>query len=404
MFILRSYQQEAVDRALSFFKSGNPKHIPIIVAPTGAGKSVIIAHVADKLYEGVLVLQPSKELLEQNYAKFVACGGRASIYSASVNQKNVGDVTFATIGSIYDCPELFGRVKYVIIDECHLVPPKKGKVDAEGNIEKKGSMYMTFLRNLPSVKVLGLTASAFVMKKSRDRFTGEPYSQINLLTRCRPKFFNKFLHITQIKELKDAGFLAPVKYIELAWQDGELKYNSTGAEFTDESMDAALKQQKVYERLPGIIRQSIEKGRKFRVVFVKNVADAIELTARVSDSACVHSGTKKDERHRILTDFKAGKIKTIFNVGVLTVGFDFPELDTVIIARPTMSLTLYMQMVGRGMRTHPDKDDCALVDMCGNIRRFSKLEDIVYTMDMDQGMILHDGIKQLSGVRLSKIS
>lgn len=391
MIDLRPYQQEANDAILDFFEFGKPEDHPVVVAPTGAGKSIIIAHAANALRSGVLVLQPSKELLEQNYEKFTTYGGRAAIYSASMGQKNVGAVTFATIGSIKSCPELFAHVKYILIDECHLVPP-----DSE-------SMFMTFLAAHPEAKVVGLTATAFRLKKYNDPFTGEPYSQINLLMRERPRFFNRFLHITQIKELYDLKYLAPVKYIPLEWNNGELRYNSTGAEYTEESMDFALKQQKIHERLPDIIQQSIDKGRKYRIVFVKNVIDAIILSARVPNSACVHGGTKKKERQKILGDFKAGKIKTVFNVGVLTIGFDFPALDAIIIARPTMSLALYMQMVGRGIRMHSSKQDCALVDMCGNISRFSKLEDITYTTDHEGKWVLTDGVRPLSGVKLSTV-
>lgn len=403
MFELRKYQAEASDIALDFLDRGKPGDRPIIIAPTGSGKSLVIASIAKKVGDGVLVIQPSKELLEQNYAKFEAVGGEACIYSASMNQKNVGPVTFATIGSINKFSDLFDHVKCIVIDECHLLPPQNDKFNKKGKLVKKASMFMNFINNLPGVKVMGLTATAFRLKKYNDPFTGEAYSQINLLMRERPHFFNSFIHITQIRELYDQGFLSPVKYIEMGWENGELKYNSTGAEYTDDSIDQAIKQQKVYEKIPGIIKQSLEKGRKHRIVYVKNVSDAIRLADQVKDSACVHAKTHPKERQKILEEFKAGKIKTVFNVGVLTVGFDFPALDTIIIARPTMSLSLYMQMIGRGIRLHPGKDDCAVVDMCGNIKRFSKLEDIIYTRDGDGKWILHDGTKQLSGVRLSSI-
>ena len=389
MFKLRPYQQEAVDAALDFFQFGTAKDRPIIIAPTAAGKSIYIASIVKELSGGVLVIQPSKELLEQNFGKFELYGGQAKIYSASMNQKEVGQVTFATIGSIVKQSDLFSHVKYILIDECHLVPPDPG------------SMFMRFLLKLPGVKVIGLTATAFRLKRYNDPFTGEPYSQINLLPRERPRYFNRFLHITQIKELYDQKYLSPVRWIPLEWNNGMLKYNSTGAEFSDKSMDDAMKQQKIYERIPGLIRQSIEKGRKYRLVFVKNVADAELLAMQVPDSACVSAETKKKDRDNILRKFKAGEIKTVFNVGVLTVGFDFPALDCIIIARPTMSLALYIQMVGRGIRLFNGKADCAVVDMCGNLSRFCKMEDLIYTMDDVGGWIITDGSKQLSGVRLS---
>src|SRR5690606_23671631 len=139
MYTLRKYQSEAVDRAVAFFNS-DAKHRPILELPTAAGKSLIIAFIVKQLRGNVLILQPSKELLEQNYRKYSeAIQGHedlepASVYSASVGVKERGRVTFATIGSIYEQPQLFADVEYVLIDECHLVPPKED------------SMYVSFLK------------------------------------------------------------------------------------------------------------------------------------------------------------------------------------------------------------------------------------------------------------------
>ena len=385
---LRPYQQSAVEKGLEFFRSDS-RFTPIIVAPTGAGKSINIAHMTNELVTGVLVLQPSKELLEQNYAKFKLYGGVASIYSASMGSKEIGGVTFATIGSLKGKADLFRHVTNVIIDECHLVPPDED------------SMYVKFLTALGTdIKVLGLTATPFRLKKYQDPWTREAFSQINLLNRARPRFFDSFLHVTQIAELYEQGYLCPVRYIELTWENGELKMNTTGAEYSDESVDAELKRQKVYERIPDIIHQSIEKGRKHRLVFVKSVMEAAMLAHKVPNSACVHAGTKKKDRDTILEDFRAGNIKTVFNVGVLTLGFDFPALDTIIIARPTMSLGLFMQMVGRGVRPFEGKEDCVVVDMCGNVSRFSQLDKIVFEADASGKWIARDDKRVLSGVRI----
>ncbi len=388
LITLRPYQKDAVASSLDFFRSNSDKR-PIVVAPTAAGKSIYIAAITSALQGGVMVLQPSKELLEQNYAKFQMYGGEASIYSASAGSKDVGRVTFATIGSLKGKAQLFAFVKYVLIDECHLVPPVEN------------SMYMRFLADMPGVKVLGLTATAFRLKTYRDPFTREVYSKINLLNRERPQFFNDFLHITQIRELYEGGFLAPVRYAELMWDNGQLRYNSTGAEYSEESVDAALKRQKIHERIPEIIEQSKEKGRKFRLVFVKNVYDAAFLASKVPDSAVVHAQTPKKDREAILSDFRSGKITTVFNVSVLTIGFDFPALDTIIIARPTNSLALYMQMIGRGIRLHEEKEDCVVVDMCGNTQRFSHIDKIEYAQDEKGKWILRDDKRVLSGVKLA---
>lgn len=388
MFKLRNYQQAGVDKGIEFLTTGNKKDIPIIVAPTAAGKSIYIANMAKTLQAGVLVLQPTKELLEQNYAKFEAYGGQAGIYSASMNSKEIGHVTFATIGSIKKNPEMFSHVRYIIIDECHLVPPKDE------------SMFMSFISQLKDVRVVGLTATAFRLKSYHDPFSGEPFSKINLLPRERPRFFNRFLHVTQIFELYQQGFLSPIKYVKLPWDSSLLKVNTTGAEFTTQSMEFAMNEQLIFQGIINVVDQSIDKGRKHRLVFVQSVSDAEKLAKKCKGSACVSADTPKAERSRIIDEFKAGKIKTVFNVGVLTVGFDFPELDTIIIARPTMSLSLYMQMIGRGIRVAPGKDHCTVVDMCGNVDRFGQIERIVYLYDEKLGWILHNGEKQLSGVRM----
>jgi DNA repair protein RadD len=334
------------------------------------------------------VLQPSVELLDQNYEKFKSYGNEATIYSASKGVKEISSVTFATIGSVYNRAVEFQHVKYIIIDECHLVPPKEG------------SMFVTFLNDMPQAKVLGLTATPFRLKKYLNPFTRRPFAQINLLTRERPKFFNRFLHVTQIKELYEQKFLCPIKYVPLTWDNGQLVVNTNGNEYSDKSIELNLKQQKVNERIPGIVKQSVEKGRNHRLVFVYSVLDAIKLSERVPDSAYVCAMTKPKIRDQILKDFRSGRIKTVFNVNVLTIGFDFTALDTIIIARPTMSLALFMQMIGRGIRLHPGKNDCVVVDMCGNINRFSPIEEIKYHKDDLGKWTIRDNHRVLSGVPL----
>lgn len=386
MLELRDYQISAVNEGLEYFLHGKVKDRPIIIAPTGSGKSLLCAKIAHTLEKGVLVIIPSVELLHQNYAKFVAYGGVASIYSASADSKEVGDVTFATIQSIKDKADLFSHVRYVINDENHLSPPNKS------------GMFTNFISKLdPSVKVLGLSATPFRLKTYASRY-GDAYSQINLLPYEKPKFFNKIIHVTQIAELYEKGFLCPVRYVSLLWDKGLLKVNTTGAEYTDKSIKDALDIQKINQRLPDIIRQSIEKGRKSRLVFVHSVDDAEYLASTVPNSSFVSALTPKKERAQRVADFKAGIIKTMFNVGTMTVGFDYPALDTIIIARPTMSLALYLQMIGRSIRICEGKEYAVVVDCCGNVDRFGHLEEIEYKQDPNGKWYLASGDKVLSGI------
>ena len=395
MYQLRNYQQGAVNAAIDFFSSVS-KDRPIIVAPTGSGKSIIIAYIAKALRGEVLILQPSKELLEQNYRKYDDVIKehpeleRASIYSASVGIKEKGRITFATIGSIYKKPEIFSTVRYVIIDECHFVPPDRS------------SMYMQFMSKI-NAQVIGLTATPYRLKTYSDPFNGQKYSKINLLNRELPRFFNRFLHITQTSQMYAENHLSPVNYIEMSFDGSFLKFNSTGAEYSDDSMKEAMERNKIIKKIPLVLKQAYEKEQKSCLVFVRTVEEARQLAKEVPFSDFVYAETKKAERSQIIKRFKNGDIKTLFNVAVLTVGFDYPALDTIIVARPTMSLALFVQMVGRGIRKADGKERCALVDMCGNLQRFGKLEELRIEDDREYGWVLRNNKQILSGRRLDDL-
>lgn len=395
MYTLRSYQEEAVTHAVDFFNSVG-KHRPILELPTASGKSIIIAHIAKSLKSNVLVLQPSKELLEQNYIKYAEVTAEhpelppATVYSASVGIKERGQVTFATIGSIYKNPELFSDVEYVIVDECHFVPPKRD------------SMYVSFFSEIDA-KVLGLTATPYRLKTYTDPFSGKKYSKINLLNREKPSFFNKFLYNVPTSRMYEEGFLCPVNYITMNWDGSFLEFNSTGAEYSENSVKEALERNQIIQRIPGIVNQAFQKGQRSCLVFVRSVEEARHLASITPFSEYLHALTPKKDRARIIKSFKNGGIKTLYNVAVLTTGFDYPELDTIIVARPTMSLALFVQMVGRGIRIAPGKEKCSLVDMCGNLERFGRLEELRTENDEKEGWVLRNDTRILSGRRLDEL-
>ena len=173
---LRENQIEPVAIGVEFMKT--PKMKPsIIVAPTAFGKSIVIAAIAKELGEKLLVLQPSKELLEQNYDKFVALGGTASIYSASAGSKEMGRVTYATIGSIINIAQEFKQmgVTKIIIDECDRFPRNKS-----GQLRR-------FVDGMKATHILGLTATPLKLQSNLGD-TG-PYSKLVMLTN-RSKTWN----------------------------------------------------------------------------------------------------------------------------------------------------------------------------------------------------------------------
>jgi len=404
MFELRDYQEEAVRLSVEFFNS-KAKYRPILELPTASGKSVIIAHIVKQLKGNVLILQPSKELLEQNYKKYEAVIADnpdlepATVWSASVGVKQKSRVTFAMIGSICNNPEDWTDIDHVLIDECHRVSPQREKKNDTKKNPTMASMYVQFFRVVKAM-TLGLTATPYRMKNYRDEWGG--YTKINLLNRETPRFFNKFLYNVTAKKLYEGGYLCPINYLPLPFVSTSLLPNSTGAEYSEASIQRAIERNEIIKKIPGILQQAFQKGQKSCLVFVRSVAEARQLSEVVPFSDYIHAKSDKKERARTIQNFKRGSIKTLFNVSVLTEGFDYPELDTIILARPTMSLTLYAQMVGRVMRNAPGKTKGSVVDMCGNVKRFGKVEELRIENDPVLGWVLRSDTKILSGRRLDE--
>lgn len=384
MYELRDYQKQAVDVAVNFFQTGNKKN-GIIVLPTGAGKSLVIANIAYRLDAPVLIFQPSKEILEQNYEKLCSYGVMdVGIFSASFGRKEVRKITFATIGSVKSHKDYFRLFRYVIIDECHGVNAEAG-------------MYKDFIETI-QCKVLGLTATPYRLYLSR--FYG---SMLRFITRTNPRIFNELLYAVQVRTLLNRGYLAPMNYYQLNVVDtSRLKVNSTGADFTDASVRRYYREIKFNDSLENIVRRLLVAGRTSILVFTRFIDEATHLARAFSDcAAVVSSDTSKGDREAILRAFKQKQIKVVANVGVLTTGFDFPELATVVLARPTMSLALYYQMCGRAIRPFPGKVSW-VVDLCGNYKRFGRVDDLELRQTKPGIWAVFSGAKQLTNVYFRK--
>lgn len=359
-YVLRDYQREAVNDGLEYFAEKQPRGGGLMVLPTGSGKSLVIAGVARALDQPTLVFQPTKEILEQNFAKLRAYGEPAGIYSASLGRKEIERLTLATIGSVKNAPELFHSFRNFIIDECHLV-------------NAKGGMYRDFLRAVDTKRVLGLTATPY--RLVTDGFGG---SILKFLTRTRPRIFNRVIHITQNSTLFERGYLAQLKYRSIDGFDSrQLRLNSTGADFDDRSVKHYYKHSGFSDRLFGTVEKALDVGRRNILIFTRFIEESQELAERLGDDCEIVTGeTPRKERESILGRFRRGEIPVVTNVGVLTVGFDFPQLETVILARPTMSLALYYQMIGRCVRTDPTKEEAWVLDLCDNFSKFGRVEHL----------------------------
>jgi DNA repair protein RadD len=388
---LRPNQIEPVKKGVDFFKTKKP-HPSIIVAPTAFGKSIVIAEIAHQLGEKLVVIQPSKELLEQNYNKFINLGGKASIYSAAMGEKEIGDVTYATIGSIVNIAHKFNTlgINKVIIDECDRFP------------REPDGMLRRFLTAAKITHVLGLTATPLKLQTNMDEHF-RPFSKLVMLTSKSKKgnYFKDIIHVAQIKEMVDLGFWSPLQYESYDFDTGTLVYNSTNAEFTDESIKRAYKQQDISGKI--IKRISELSDRKSILVAVPSIEEAKELSTRLPSCEAVFSGMPDSDRDRIIDDFKNLRLRIVVQVTILSVGFDHPQLDCIITGRPTASLSWWYQFVGRVTRIHPDKENGLVIDFVGSVPKFGKVEDLYFEKEEPLWKLYGEGQKLLTGIPLHEI-
>lgn len=394
MITLRENQTEPINKAIQFFTEKKPKP-SLIVLPTAWGKSILTAFVAKNSNDKMIVLQPSKELLEQNYLKYCSlCGDfalNAGIYSASFGRKDIAHITYATIGSIKSLGAKFKSLGFtkMLIDEAHLYP------------REANSMLGCFLKESGITHVLGITATPVKLQTNRDK-DGQNFSKLVMLTSRSKKgnFFKDIIHVGQVAEMVRLGFWSPLQYETAGFDSSLLVFNSSKSEYTEESV------QRAYDANGGSeqIVQALDRhsDRRHILVFVPSVEDAITLSKKYPNSAVIYGEMDKTERSQVIARFRAGEIRVIFNVRVLSTGFDYTGIDCIVLGVSTASIALYYQIIGRATRIDPEKTDALIVDLGGNVERFGRVEDITF----EQGKMWRmfgTGGRLLSGIPISDI-
>lgn len=375
MLTLRPYQKEPVRKAIDYFREESPDPA-LMVLPTAAGKSIIAAEVAAACPDPILVVQPTKELLEQNLGKYIQLCGElapAGVYSTSFGKHQIDHVTFATIGSIKSIGAQFRQLGFrkMLIDEAHLYP------------RKEQSMLGEFLRDSGIRQVLGMTATPLKLEnfsvKHGEKF--DKWSELIMLTNLSPSgtFFKRIIHITQIQELTALGYWSPLRYEVLPFSREHLEMNSTGSEFSEESVVTAYQYNNIRANIIGAL--DYHRDRRHVLVFVPSVEEAEAIASFYPESAAVSGTTPKKERKRIIDEFRSGKIRVAINCQILSTGFDYPEIDMLITGFSTASMAKYYQVLGRAVRIHPNKKDCIVVEAGGNYQRFGRVEDLRYEWD-----------------------
>lgn len=369
---LRNYQQEAFDAVIGYVrKSFDPC---LVMAATGAGKSLIIAAVAEALHrisggKKILCLAPSKELVLQNREKYLATGNPASIFSASAGGRCLKHpVVFGSEGTVKNAVDKFGdQFCAVVIDEAHRITPTIKKIIDELRSKNK------------KLRVIGLTATPYRMGTGYIYQIDENGRTLGDDEAINP-FFKKLIYKIEARYLIDQGFLtAPIFEVGDAesYDTSGLCLNRMG-QFDSAEIDRAFVGKGRKTSL--IVAEVVAKAhnRMGVMIFAATVQHAQEIMESLPPdlSAIVTGDTPQKERERILSEFKQMGIKYLVNVAVLTTGFDAPHVDLVAILRATESASLLQQIIGRGMRLHEHKSDCLVMDFAGNIERHCPSGDV----------------------------
>lgn len=364
MITPRYYQREAVDSIYRYFQfnTGNP----LISAATGSGKSVMIALFASEVIQQwpdqrFMVLAHVKELLQQNAEKLIhLCDDDISIgiYSAGLKKRDTEhQIICGGIQSVYRRPFEFGKIDLLIIDEAHLV-----------SLEND-TMYQTFIAKMkianPYLKVIGFTATPYRMK------TG-------VLTEGENAIFTDIIYETDIKKLIEEGYLS-----NLITKGGVQEISREGLH----KRGGELIESEVSERMKSVTEAAVEEichymlDRKKGLVFCATVEDSYIVREMLKEeqgfsAEVIESNTSDDDRDLYLQQFKRGELDFLVNKGVLTTGIDVPDIDLIAMLMATESPGLYSQILGRGLRIAPGKDNCLVLDYGGNVDRHGPVDEI----------------------------
>jgi DNA repair protein RadD len=358
--MLRDYQQAAVDATIAYLCEHKEKH-PVVSLPTGAGKSHVIAALVawamSHADTAVLIVTHTKELVEQDAVKIREAlpAIPVGIYCAGLRQKKVAPVTVASIQSIFRKVGQMLPFDLIIVDEAHRIP------------HGDDGMYRAMFAAQPQARIIGLTATPY-------RLNG------GMLHEGDDALFDDLIFEGSTAELIDRGYLCRVRARATPAHADLRNVHMRGGEFIQHEMTKAFDQEQLTKKAVEDVLTNA-KGRHSIMVFGCSIEHCRHIESAFKSHgepsvATITNETFPGDRARIINQFKAGIIRVLVNCNVLTTGFDSPNVDCIVLLRATQSPGLYVQIVGRGLRTHDSKDDCILLDYGMNVERHGPLDTI----------------------------
>lgn len=293
------------------------------------------------------------------YKESSDCEGRGFVYDMEVedNHNYIVSSKKTYISNKYSNSIEKRTTEGIVVHNCH-------------SGSKVGSQLDKFLKYIKTGKLIGTTATPFRLANSQGG------SILKMMNRDRDCIYTSIEDVVQIHEVVEEKGWSPLVYLTKDVDESSLVLNTTGSDYTLESIKKFNQDNEIVENCILEAESLILQGRKSILISVPFIEDALQIEQRLSGCKAVYSGMNDLDRDNIISDFKSLKIKVVVQVMILSIGFDHPMLDALILAKPTNSLTFYYQFIGRGVRIHPDKKDCLIVDISGNYNKFGKVEDI----------------------------
>lgn len=359
MIRLRDYQREALDAVTAAHAGGMRR--PAVVLSTGSGKTVVFAHMAaehlDRERSRVLVLAHRDELVDQAIDKIRSTAPHLRVGKVKASDDEVtADVVVASVQTVSRSGRLdrltgsqaaFRGFGLIVTDECH---------------HAAAASYRRVYDAFPDARHAGFTAT---LARGDGVGLGSVWDEV--------------VYSRPLLRMIAEGYLTDVRGITLDLGDLDLgAVKRSGQDFAVGSLGQALET----ANGPELIAAAVATHARDRhcVVFTPtvSVARAVvdRLSARGLPAAVVSADTPRDERASVYHRSRTGELHSIVNCQVLTEGFDAPWVDCVVVARPTRSAPLFVQMVGRGLRPFPGKDDCLVIDVAGTGGRLATLIDL----------------------------
>lgn len=364
--ILRPYQSQAIEAVERYLRTSQGN--PLVTLPTASGKTVIFATMLrDWLaaYPGsrFLILAHQRELLTQAADKLRAIYPDAPLgfYCAGLGKKDAGQpITLASIQTIYAKAPNLDPFDVVIVDEAHLIPTK-------GLGRYRRFLDEAKLQN-PRLRVVGFTATPYRLQGG---YIVDATSKDHI--------FDFVAYDAPVRKMIDDGYLCRLTSKATDFEMDTTGLRVRGGDYIESELQDRLDQDEVTEAACRELCH-LARNRHSWLIFCCGVRHAEHVTECLLrfGIACetITGNTPAALRNRILDDFAAGRIRAVANMNVLTTGLDVTRIDCIAMLRPTQSTSLYVQMVGRGFRLDPSKENTLVLDFAGNVAKHGPIDEI----------------------------